>query len=40
MYQGMPSAAHANLPVAREVAEQLICLPIYQISTKQNQSHH
>jgi len=25
----MPSAAHANLPVARKVAEQVICLPIY-----------
>jgi len=29
MYRGMPSAAHANLPVARKVAEQVICLPIY-----------
>jgi len=29
MYRGMPSAAHANLPVAREVAQQVICLPIY-----------
>lgn len=29
MYRGMPSAAHANLPVARRVAEQVICLPIY-----------
>lgn len=29
MYRGMPSAAHANLPVARRMAEQIICLPIY-----------
>jgi len=29
MYRGMPSAAHANLPVAKAVAEQVICLPIY-----------
>ncbi|MCC7682597.1 MULTISPECIES: DegT/DnrJ/EryC1/StrS aminotransferase family protein [unclassified Janthinobacterium] len=29
MYRGMPSAAHANLPVARQAASQVICLPIY-----------
>ena len=29
MYRGMPSAAHANLPVARTVADQVICLPIH-----------
>ena len=29
MYRGMPSAAHANLPVAKKMAEQVICLPIY-----------
>jgi dTDP-4-amino-4,6-dideoxygalactose transaminase len=29
MYRGLPSAAHANLPVARKVAEQVLCLPIY-----------
>jgi dTDP-4-amino-4,6-dideoxygalactose transaminase len=29
MYRGMPSAAPANLPVARAAAEQVICLPIY-----------
>jgi dTDP-4-amino-4,6-dideoxygalactose transaminase len=29
MYRGMPSAAHANLPVARKMAEQVICLPIF-----------
>lgn len=29
MYRGMPSAAHANLPVARKAASEVICLPIY-----------
>jgi dTDP-4-amino-4,6-dideoxygalactose transaminase len=29
MYRGLPSAAHANLPVARKVAQQVLCLPIY-----------
>ena len=29
MYRGMPSAAHANLPVARMASSQVICLPIY-----------
>jgi len=33
MYRGMPSAADANLPVARAVAEQVICLPIYPALT-------
>jgi dTDP-4-amino-4,6-dideoxygalactose transaminase len=29
MYRDLPSAAPAHLPVARSVAEQVICLPIY-----------
>ena len=29
MYRGMPSAAPANLPQARQAADQVICLPIY-----------
>lgn len=29
MYHELPSAAPANLPVARSVAERVICLPIY-----------
>jgi dTDP-4-amino-4,6-dideoxygalactose transaminase len=29
MYRGLPSAAPSNLPVARKLAEQVICLPIY-----------
>ena len=29
MYRGLPSAAQSNLPIARKVAYQVICLPIY-----------
>ncbi len=29
MYRGLPSAAHSNLPVARRLSQQVICLPIY-----------
>ncbi|WP_426147312.1 dTDP-4-amino-4,6-dideoxy-D-glucose aminotransferase VioA [Polaromonas sp. DSR2-3-2] len=29
MYRGMPSATHANLPVATKAANEVICLPIY-----------
>ena len=29
MYQGLPSATRANLPVASEAANQVLCLPIY-----------
>jgi dTDP-4-amino-4,6-dideoxygalactose transaminase len=29
MYRGLPSAAHDNLPVARRVSQQVLCLPIY-----------
>ncbi|AMP00899.1 cys/Met metabolism PLP-dependent enzyme family protein [Collimonas arenae] len=29
MYRGLPSAAHENLPVARKISGQVICLPIY-----------
>ncbi len=29
MYRGLPSAARSGLPVAREAADQVICLPIY-----------
>lgn len=29
MYRGLPSAAQANLPVARKIANEVICLPIY-----------
>jgi dTDP-4-amino-4,6-dideoxygalactose transaminase len=29
MYRGLPSAARDNLPVARQAAERVLCLPIY-----------
>lgn len=29
MYRGLPSANHANLPVATDAARRIICLPIY-----------
>ncbi len=29
MYRGLPSSARANLPVASEISEKVICLPIY-----------
>jgi dTDP-4-amino-4,6-dideoxygalactose transaminase len=29
MYRGMPSAAQENLSVAKKIAAQVICLPIY-----------
>lgn len=29
MYRGLPSAAHTNLQIAREIARQVMCLPIY-----------
>jgi dTDP-4-amino-4,6-dideoxygalactose transaminase len=36
MYRGLASAAHTNLPVAREIARQVMCLPIYpDLSMKQ-----
>ena len=29
MYRGLPSATHANLPVATRIAQEVLCLPIY-----------
>jgi dTDP-4-amino-4,6-dideoxygalactose transaminase len=29
MYRGLPSAQPTNLPVARRVASEILCLPIY-----------
>lgn len=29
MYRGLPSANHDNLPVAKQAADQVLCLPIY-----------
>lgn len=39
MYRGMPSAAHANLPVAKKAANEVICLPIYP-DLQPNQINH
>lgn len=32
-YRGLPSAARSNLPVASEIAQQVLCLPIYPALT-------
>lgn len=29
MYRGLPSSAPSNLPIAKKIADQVICLPIY-----------
>jgi dTDP-4-amino-4,6-dideoxygalactose transaminase len=29
MYRGLPSAAQSNLPIAKKIADQVLCLPIY-----------
>jgi len=29
MYRGLPSAAEGKLPVARQIANKVLCLPIY-----------
>jgi len=36
MYRGLPSAAPSNIPVAKKVADQVLCLPIYP--TLENES--
>ena len=36
MYRGLPSAARDNLPVATELASQVICLPIYPAMTDED----
>lgn len=36
MYRGLVSAARANLPIAKEMAEQVICLPIYPSLTNRD----
>lgn len=33
MYRGLASAAHSNLPVARQMAQQVLCLPIFPALT-------
>jgi dTDP-4-amino-4,6-dideoxygalactose transaminase len=37
MYRGLPSAAPSNLPNAKEVAEHILCLPIYPDLTENDQ---
>lgn len=37
MYRGLPSAAAANLPRAKQVSEQIICLPIYPALAEDDQ---
>jgi dTDP-4-amino-4,6-dideoxy-D-glucose transaminase len=37
MYRGLASAAHANLPVARSIADRVLCLPIYPDLTEAEQ---
>ncbi|HBP36620.1 DegT/DnrJ/EryC1/StrS family aminotransferase [Raoultella planticola] len=39
MYKGMKSAAKENLPVANEVAQKVLCLPIYPNLTKEQQEY-
>jgi dTDP-4-amino-4,6-dideoxygalactose transaminase len=29
MYRSLPSAAQSNLPVARQISHEVICLPMY-----------
>lgn len=36
MYEGLPSARHANLPVAFAAAQQVLCLPIFPGLTRSN----
>lgn len=43
MYRGLPSAARTNLPVARTIADRILCLPIYPDLTEEDQErviHH
>jgi dTDP-4-amino-4,6-dideoxygalactose transaminase len=38
MYRGLPSAAPANLPFAKAIAEQILCLPIYPDLSMEDQA--
>jgi dTDP-4-amino-4,6-dideoxygalactose transaminase len=38
MYRGLPSAAQSNLPVAKKVSDQVICLPIYPALDAEDQA--
>lgn len=38
MYRGLPSAKHDNLPMAKQIADQVLCLPLYPtLSTTEQQ---
>ena len=37
MYRGLPSAQPSNLPVARRVASEILCLPIYPALREEQQ---
>lgn len=37
MYRGLPSASHANLPNAKTVADQILCLPMFPGLTEEDQ---
>jgi dTDP-4-amino-4,6-dideoxygalactose transaminase len=39
MYRGLPSAAHINLPVARKIADSVLCLPIYPALNAEEQQN-
>jgi dTDP-4-amino-4,6-dideoxygalactose transaminase len=38
MYRGFPSAAHSNLPAAKNAADKVICLPIYPLLEASDQA--
>lgn len=38
MYRGLPSAAPENLPIARQVAAEILCLPIYPALSDDDQA--
>jgi dTDP-4-amino-4,6-dideoxygalactose transaminase len=39
MYRGLPSAQRANLPVATELAQKILCLPIHPDLSREDQAH-
>jgi dTDP-4-amino-4,6-dideoxygalactose transaminase len=38
MYRGLSSASHQNLPVAQDIAERVLCLPIYPALIEEEQN--
>lgn len=39
MYRGLPSASEENLPIARQTAEEVLCLPIFPEMTPEEVEH-